>query len=195
MLIKAVTDAVIEHLRDQIPQLHTLTIFSDGCAAQYKSKTPFWFLLNRPEDIDIRRCSFGSRHGKSPCDSSGGVIKGLVSCDVKTSTCIIQNAKSMYEYCSSFYQLPVLPSQSANACDLCHSQVKRSFHLISDVDREVVVNAKIVKGTRHLHEIRRFGGSLLKRNLSCFCKPCEGGNFSSCENKKFVTSGRPLMSE
>ncbi|XP_033122022.1 uncharacterized protein LOC117121038 [Anneissia japonica] len=51
--------------------------FTDGCSAQYKSKTQFFDISQAMPDLNttMERDFFGSCHGKGPCDGEGGVIK------------------------------------------------------------------------------------------------------------------------
>jgi len=51
-------------------------VYSDGCASQFKSKIPFQFVAKSPE---LHRAYFGTRHGKSPCDALGGIIKNAAT--------------------------------------------------------------------------------------------------------------------
>ena len=81
-MTKTILDMTVEHLKSRVPQLEELLVFSDGCAAQFKSKLPLFHLANDRGPIKVTRAYFGSRHGKSPCDSSGGVIKTLVDEDI-----------------------------------------------------------------------------------------------------------------
>ncbi|GFO16275.1 hypothetical protein PoB_004278000 [Plakobranchus ocellatus] len=80
-------------------------------------------------------------------------------------------------------------------CDLCHIHVNRFFHSISDVDREVVVNAKTVKGTRHLHEMRSSGASLLNETYLVFVSLVKMDISPIVKTYSLSTSGRPQMSQ
>ena len=47
-------------------------VYSDGCASQFKSKVPFYYIATTHS---TQRSFFGTQHGKSPCDALGGVVK------------------------------------------------------------------------------------------------------------------------
>ena len=65
------TTTALTHLRQQ----HGLTVshviqWTDGCAAQYKSRGPFADITHSMEDLDatLERNFYGSRHGKGASD-------------------------------------------------------------------------------------------------------------------------------
>lgn len=71
--------------------------FTDGCGAQYKSKTPFHDLSTSKDDIGhtVERSYFGSGHGKGPCDGIGSVIRTACTNAVKTRTHILDCPKAV----------------------------------------------------------------------------------------------------
>ncbi|ESO85493.1 hypothetical protein LOTGIDRAFT_154982 [Lottia gigantea] len=112
---------ILKETRDYAANLgiEKLIVWSDGCSAQYKSKLPFYFAAEAPDE----RAYFGSCHGKGPCDACGGVVKRIVDDDVMSGDVIIQSAESMYNYLSTMYGIP----------KQFHTHTLRSFKLISQV--------------------------------------------------------------
>ena len=63
-MVKSILDQATEHLRSVMEKLEKTVVFSDGCAAQYKSKLPFFHLSNACDKVAMERCYFGSGHVK-----------------------------------------------------------------------------------------------------------------------------------
>ena len=101
-MVEVILSQIKHHLQKEAG-VENFIIWSDGCAAQYKSKLPFYYISQNP---DVQRAYFGSRHGKSPCDSCGGVIKTAVDEDVVGEGLTIQSAESMYCHLMQHYTLP-----------------------------------------------------------------------------------------
>lgn len=88
------TTLAIQHLRN----VRGLTIdhviqWTDGCAAQYKSKGPFADIACALEDYGctFERNYFGSRHGKGPSDGESAVVKSKASTGLSIC-CFVFNA-------------------------------------------------------------------------------------------------------
>ena len=67
---KTVLSGLLEHLKEK--NFSAVTVFSDGCSAQYKSKVPFVHLTELASlypEMTTECHYFGSHHGKSLCDS------------------------------------------------------------------------------------------------------------------------------
>lgn len=75
--VHAMKLAFSQHLKSKGLTFEHSVAFSDGCAAQFKSKLPFYYPMNSKKDLGYtsQRCFFGTRHGKSQCDSLGGLVK------------------------------------------------------------------------------------------------------------------------
>lgn len=73
---------------------------TDGCSAQYKSKTPFADISNSIVDngFPIERHFYGSRHGKGPSDGAGAVVKNVVRRGVLGCNVVVNNAEDFYRY-------------------------------------------------------------------------------------------------
>lgn len=161
---------LLGHLRYAAPQVTRLYMWSDGCAAQYKSRQPFANLaqLYGQSTIKIEWNYFGSRHGKGPSDGESGVIKSKVSRLVLSGQEMVDNAQEFFEVCAR--HLTVIDGKSL-----------RHIYFVpkSQIDecRATQVSGKQVKGCRGIHSIRvNRVGTLSHRIASCFCTTCT--NFS-----------------
>jgi len=74
--------------------------FSDGCASQYKSITPFCDISYAKEDygFTIERHFYGSMHEKGPSDGAGDVIKSSARRAVNGQQCVINNSTKIFKF-------------------------------------------------------------------------------------------------
>ena len=150
-------------------------IFSDNCAAQYKSKVPFRHLSKLSNDFSFERCFFGERHGKSECDSCGGIVKAFLTRASLINTSL-QNSSEIVEFLNSKFSLR----------DINCSHTIRQFHLIksSIIDRRLKSSSlKTLPGTKKIHSLKVLNNrSVMTRQFSCFCKFCLLDNTHLCSN-------------
>jgi hypothetical protein len=184
---KAVMVRVMEHIKKL--NMSKVYLFSDGCSCQYKSKLPFYMLTELQQDypdIDIERHFFGSGHGKSLCDSCGGVVKSCATRGVasgRAGTHGIQRAAEMLMFGADNLTIHDKP-------DVC-VHVVRSFELIGqeDIDRSIPSKqVDTLPGTRQLHAMKpskETVGKVFFKELSCFCTECETG-LQTCSNASFT---------
>jgi len=160
--------------------------FSDGCASQYKSITPFCDISYAKEDygFTIERHFYGSRHGKGPSDGTGAVIKSSARRAVNGQQCVINNSTELFEFSKT--TLATDNNQDTND----HVHLKRTiFHVSqSDINRNRPDRVgKTVKGTRSLHCIKTDSCmNIFTRRLSCFCTACKIGH-GKCNNQDYVS--------
>lgn len=180
---KHIADYCINYLQSK--QFVSIHMFSDGCPSQYKSKIPFFHLselqLKYPQ-VYITRHFFGSNHGKSLCDSSGGTVKNCATRAVACGDFSIQSAQEMFSFCE---QRLILNDEHHQ------THVHRSFVLVGmeDVQRsQKVDDLTTVQGTRLLHRFfpTRELGTLRASALSCFCSICLLGEEGTCEHVAFT---------
>ena len=107
-LVKTILAHTMEHLQSVMEKLVKMVVFPDGCAAQYKSKLPFYDLSNACDKVAMERC-----------DACGGVIKSAVDDDIRTGECITQNAASMYQHCCENF---ILPTPNDHPAGCCHTK-------------------------------------------------------------------------
>ena len=153
--------------------------FSDGCAGQYKSRVPFFHLSGSQAGNEV--AFFESGHGKSLCDSFGGLIKRSATQHVVTRKGAIRSAKELYEFC----KVHLTEGEELPKGKCMHK--RRRFVYVETIERQKETTAlKTIKGTQKLHSLKSVGeaGELITRKVSCFCKGCV--NDESCENKEYV---------
>ena len=91
---------IIEKVQDLHPEEFnsTLFIWSDGCAAQFRSRFVFYLLARMDKKYEVEWCYNERHHGKGPMDGIGGTIKNKVFRDVKSGKIHINGAKSFAEH-------------------------------------------------------------------------------------------------
>ncbi|XP_033730626.1 uncharacterized protein LOC117320042 [Pecten maximus] len=156
-------------------QLH----MTDGCSAQYKSKTPFTDIYISFSILDFgfptERHFYGSRHGKGPSDGAGAVVKSFVRRGVLGDSICINNAKEFFNYSKKISK------------DEEHS--KRTFFYVDQINRNRPdrSNSKTIIGTRKLQCVKTVEQKkIATRNLSCFCGGCVVGQYEKCSNSEYV---------
>jgi len=152
--------------------------FSDGSASQFKSKIPFLHVSETNTHV-MERAYFGSRHGKSPCDALGGLIKKKAELYVKSRKGTIQNAHQLFNYCKEN-----LTMNDGSKCE----HKKRVFFYHESIKREQLLKeVQTIKGTRKVHSVRGVESGIVKtRHLSCFCHTCLSDEEGNCPNQKYV---------
>jgi hypothetical protein len=164
------------HLLGKMGQIDSVVQFTDQCASQYKSKTPFQHLS--AANIPTSRIYFGSRHGKSPADGFTGRIKKAVVTAVKSRQAVIDDAESFYKFC----QENLATKDKTNECQ--HHRVH--FFYIEKINR-TTCRAETLPGTRQIHAVKSCGkaGLLRVRFLACTSDCCMDGG-DSCQYQDWV---------
>lgn len=167
-------------------------IWSDGCAGQFKSRIPWYFVSRYPEITNGCACMwsfFGSGHGKGPHDGAGALLK----CFIRTAQLDVhgprlEDAETVVEF------LREKLSERPRSAYGDRRPVQRTFwHVLEDdVDRESNFDCDPIKGCREVHSVQSVGSmdvnKLLKRNLACFCTACIERDWSACENLAWAQS-------
>ncbi|XP_071481542.1 uncharacterized protein [Diadema antillarum] len=177
---------VSDHLHERAPKANHLIQFSDGCGAQYKSRTPLTDVSFGTRELPfdtVERHFFGSRHGKNPCDGEGGVVKHVVRNVVKANTSIVvTDSHSFLNACE-----PKLSRAATKDGHCIHS--RRTFLLCEtgDINRERASRTDVdtISGVRRIHAVVGIEPYVLKaRRFSCFCTGCLAGE--TCLNNNIV---------
>ena len=162
--------------------------FTDGCAAQYKSRHCVGDLSCSLSDFGftMQRNYFETSHAKGEQDAAGSHIKQKVSQAVLRQTATITNAKSMYEFLSQNFSLPAVSAKSV--------ELKRRIFFYVPASGEAAVKRnragrhfKEAKGIRKWHCVKSspVQGKLQTRFRSCYCTNCILGDEESCINKEW----------
>lgn len=179
--VKVFTDKAHDHLFKKYG-ISTILQFSDCCASQYRGKTSFHNIA-KTDSIKLERHYFEASHGKSAADGFSAVLKYSATKAVTNRQYIIRNAAEFFQYCQDHLKESdggPFPSQQQNG----HSC--REFFFCETINRTATPEVKPVKGTMAIHAVRNTDTKdLMKRNLSCFCKPCRDGK-GICANHDYV---------
>ena len=156
-----------QHLKDQDVEFEHHVAFSDGCPAQFKSKIPFSYIEKAEAERGhtLERCFFASHHGKSECDSLGGLVKNTASTHIAAGNVIIQNATDL---------LQVTQDQLTKTLD-CNSDehTPRVVFLVENIPRpSSKLSLKRVEGTQKCHSVRSSVGGVEVKSVECFCIHC-----------------------
>ena len=147
------TVMALTHLRNQrgLTVSHVIQ-WTDGCAAQYKSRGPFADIACSLEDMDatLERNFYGSRHGKGASDGESAVVKHHAATAVSTRRAVITSASELFSYCENS------PLNKQPPVEGCAHHLRTSFWVGDDdtkrdrPERE----AQTVKGTRSFHSVK-----------------------------------------
>ena len=155
--------------------LRTVHEFTDGCAAQYKSRHCFGNLTIAAKNFDtnIIRNFYETSHAKGPQDAAGGFLKQQADMAVLRGKHIIQSAKDFYDYLNQNYRTP---GPSA----LCK---RRVFNYVEEIPRDTARNFRPINAIRSVHQISTTrNNKLITRYLSCYCQHCSNGQYDNCKH-------------
>ena len=132
-------DFVIKEVEKHM-KLTKAIIWSDGCAAQFRSRFVFKLLSTYCPDLQIDWHYNEAHHGKGPMDGIGGTIKNVVFRHVKSGRIIVNSAKEFSEAANQF-------------CPSITTLFQRSDAILSEpIDIE---EAPIIPGTLKIHNLKR----------------------------------------
>ena len=161
-------------------------IWSDGCAGQFKSRIPWYFVSRYPEITNGCNCMwsfFGSGHGKGPHDGAGAVLKRYIrTAQLDVNGPPLQNAETVVDF------LICKLSERPESAYGDRTPVSRTFWRIYDdeVDRVTEYDCEPIVGCRDLHSVRSVGAmdvnKLCVRKLACFCAACIECKWGDCVN-------------
>ena len=190
-------DVVDKHLKEvRGLEVNKVVQYTDGAASQYKGITAFSYLAKKT--TPTTRNFFGSRHGKGPCDTAGGVVKNATRRAVMGRKMIIRNVDDMFEFSTKHLTVGKLDKSECNG-----KHMRRTFFRVasSDIKRPPKdTTLRPIKGTRKLHCISNVSNTAKEstgaltvqiRNLTCLCTGCQS-NGECChqdqvEPKKLVS--------
>jgi hypothetical protein len=94
---------LISKIKNELPNLNSVRIFSDGCSGQFKNKFTLSNLCHMQQDFDVTGewFFFATSHGKGAVDGIGGLAKRAVWNQVKARKVIVQNAEQFLECAKS----------------------------------------------------------------------------------------------
>jgi len=165
--VQAAHKSLIEHFKLRGLKIDKHIFFSDGCAGQFKGKTSFYQLSKMPFKHIQERNFFGSKHGKSPCDALGGILKRKAEDFVRCRVGVLRNAEELFNFSKNELEIPF-------NCELGQHK-PRVVMFIDSVEHADETKLLGFKGTQSIHQVRRAGpDSVELRSRSCFCTVCVG---------------------
>ena len=152
--------------------LSKVILWSDGCAAQFRSRFVFKLLSNYRSDLSIEWHYNEAHHGKGPMDGIGGTIKNVVFRQVKCGKIIVNSAKDFCDAANSF--VPSITSLFQKEKDLL-------------CEPEDIEKSSSIPATLQIHKLVRYirseGGATIDFYfLSNRNEPCYSQSYSSKQN-------------
>lgn len=164
-------------------------VWSDGCAAPFKAKRPFYFVSRyyAITNMEMTWNFFESGHGKGEHDGAGAVVKrALTHEQLKTDGVDLKCAADIV----AFLKDTMSTTTSTGYVKEC--LVIRHFWnvQIGDVDRSNPWHCAPITGSRSIHSICGYSKvdstQLKTRMLSCYCDACIHNTTRMCVNKAYV---------
>jgi len=168
--------------------------FTDGCAAQYKSRHCIGDISCSLADFGfhVQRNFFETSHAKGEQDAAGSHVKQKVSQAVLRRTATINSAQSMHEYLTTSFSEPAATSFAARSKA---TQLKRRLFFYVPSEGEGAIDRKRegrkfkeVKGIRKWHCVKSLAQQekVMVRYRSCYCISCILNDEESCTNKAWL---------
>ncbi|CAC5407804.1 unnamed protein product [Mytilus coruscus] len=175
--VHQVRNYIVEYLQSIPYSVETMHEFTDGCAAQYKSRHCFGDISQTSDDFGYQhftRNFFETSHAKGPQDAAGRIIKRQADCAILRGQTQIRTAKDLYEYANSFL------TQPRSHCK------RRTFRYAETIHRDNRLSFKPVPSIRSLNQVRASRdsakGLINISELSCFCVNCCHHMYDQCSN-------------
>ncbi len=124
----------------------------------------------------MERTYFGSRHGKSPCDALGGIVKSAARRYVKSRRELIRNAQELFDFAKS---------NLTKKHDNTYRPRTLFYQEKFDHPKHASENSRGMPGTQKIHQVRAMGKHAVQgRSLACYCHGCLVE--ATCESKAII---------
>ncbi len=176
--------AILDHFfRDELDlpgcnEVQYVHYWTDSPTSQYRNRYIFDAISRHG---DLFGCPatwnyFEAGHGKSVCDGLGGTVKRMADDAVRTCKFLIQDTEDFYQW-----------ARKSNLTEVRFFFVQKEecqtkLQTLEDIDFPTV------KGTLKLHSVKKCGGVLLTRDVSCYCDICMTG--MACDEWSSISSSR-----
>ena len=194
---------------DGRPPLEHVFLWSDGCAAQFKNKNQFYYIVDfkATEEVEggtkirVSHHFFQSCHGKGPSDSEGAVVKSCLHDGEFLYDKYFADTEAAYEYLMSSSGRVIHDKESSEneqerkaqrARKNRHTISRRTFHFVPDdaVDHYGLPVVTKVDGSSSCYYFDGAKGRyaenrppvLVYGELSHFCSCCFAGNLDGCDS-------------
>ena len=101
MALVSCIDLVIKEIEKRIP-LTKVVLWSDGCAAQFRSRFVFRLLADYRPDMQVESNYNEAHHGKGLMDGIEGTVKKVVYRQVKSGNVTINSAERFFDAANRF---------------------------------------------------------------------------------------------
>lgn len=197
-------ELVKSYLEDQVKmQVSLMHEFTDGCAAQYKSRHCIGDLSCCFVDYgyQIRRNYFETSHAKGEQDAAGSNVKQKVTQAVLRKTAVIRNAKDMVDYLNDNFTSPSVSTFHSRTKAISLS--RRVFFYVPKVGEGCIERKRPdrhfreLKGVRKIHSVKttKEQGRVFVRERTCYCLDCITNEEKECCNKEWVDDWRDIKLE
>ena len=177
--------------------------FTDGCAAQYKSRHCIGDLSCCVADFGFPiHCNFfETSHPKGEQDAAGSHVKRQASLAVIHRRANITNAKQLCNHGTANFLKPAQSSFPSRSTAV--SLKRRTFYYVPTEGEEAIPRNQegrqfnTIKGIRKLYSVVTFPQQLKVnvRERSCYCGECLYENYPGCKNKDLVDDFEEIKSE
>ena len=192
------------YLEDTVKMdIHKMHEFTDGCAAQYKSRNCVGDLSCSLADFGflVQRSFFETSHAKGEQDAAGANVKQKVSQAVLRKTAFIRSGKDMTEFLNSTFTSPTATTFASRQKAV--GLERRVFFYVPTEGAEAIARKrpgrtfKELKGIRKLHCVKTTAeqGKVFVRSRTCYCIDCINGEEGKCTNKEWVDEWREVQLE
>lgn len=173
---------IAEYLKNIGANITVMHEFTDGCAAQYKSRHCMGDISNSEADYGFKtiRNFFETSHAKGEQDAAGGHCKTRADYAIVREGQQFKTAADLYLYLSDNFQEPTTDKSDLK---------RRLFFQITDVNRKRSGVKEIPGGgIRSWHSVQSTGqpGRIEIRKRTCYCNFCMYEEFHKCEDQEYV---------
>ena len=167
--VKVFIQILAKHLQSHYPEITNIVVWSDGCAAQYKSRVPLYNIAHAFDTtMGITWNFFGSRHGKCEADGEAAVVKNHLDRVVKAEDRSVGDAQAAFHILNSSER------------KITSGSSRRHFYLISEDEMKAARESPVpvippVPGVRSIHQVKFLRPNTISYSLySCYCEePCD----------------------
>lgn len=188
-MVRACTHIAMEHMADKYDQkkINTVHRFSDGCAAQFKSRHTMRDVANFRELYGTELiCNYGeTSEFKNVCDGIGDHVKSPLRNDILRQDLVLTSPFAYYEHVKK-----TMEYTAENRGD--HKMIRRTVYFLDskDIDRnDEETYGKLLPGLMKVRSVRGVEkGFVQTRNVTCYCFACIQSDFMNCTEKNHVNA-------
>jgi hypothetical protein len=141
--INTCLEYIIDESKQYLPNLTTITFFSDGAASQFKQRFLFRNLtkLSIDSSLNLSWSFFATSHGKGVVDAIGGIVKRMVWQEIMT--------KKQCETAVDFVRLAKSKTNTIILREITQAAIDASEQKL----QQIFNDTRSVRDTRKLHHL------------------------------------------